>query len=48
MTFTKWYFREHKEKWNGDFVQLYSFADRLATGYEKWCKENNMNPVWDG
>ena len=48
MKFTEWYFKQHKEKWNGDFTQLVSFATGLNEGYTKWCKENNMNPIWDG
>ncbi|MFE8701118.1 hypothetical protein ACFYKX_10985 [Cytobacillus sp. FJAT-54145] len=48
MSFTEWYEKTYQEKWHEDYAWLYRFASEVSKGYETYCKEHNIQPIWNG
>ncbi|MCR6108668.1 hypothetical protein HXA34_20445 [Salipaludibacillus agaradhaerens] len=48
MSFTEWYEKTQNEKWHEDYALMYIYASDMSERYEKWCKENNVEPVFNG
>lgn len=44
MTYTEWYKEKYKEAWTDNHGWLHS----VMVEYEEYCKENGLEPVWDG
>lgn len=46
-SFTDWFESHHAETWQASFAHL-SSASKWADDYESYCKERNIEPVWNG
>jgi hypothetical protein len=47
MTFTEWYYENYKDDFEGNCRNEYGFAGRVNYEYMDWCKENNLEEVWE-
>jgi hypothetical protein len=46
MSFTEWYEAIYGQKWLEEYALYYGV--RLLEDYEYYCKENNLEPIWNG
>ncbi|MED1093816.1 hypothetical protein [Bacillus paramycoides] len=44
MSYTEWYENKYGDKWTDNHAVLMS----VIGGYEGYCNENNIKPIWNG
>jgi hypothetical protein len=44
MSFTEWYEKTYNDKWTDNHAPLHS----LMIEYEDYCRDNNIEPIWNG
>lgn len=45
MTFTEWYKFKTGDDWHEDYAWI---EGHRADDYDEYCKENGIEPIWDG
>lgn len=44
VSYTEWFKATYHEEWTDQHAPLMSLLDE----YEEWCKENKVEPIWNG